>query len=105
MIRSEAIQNIGGADTGCWNGYEDVDLCLALDAKDWRIVYGPESVLMDHESASGAERITNWEANVELHETRCAGMVTPGFAVGEDDEAGPRPAGIHARATSGAAGI
>ena len=54
MIRSEAFQDVGGFDEGYWNGYEDVDLCLALGAKGWRIVYEPASVLMHHESASRA---------------------------------------------------
>jgi GT2 family glycosyltransferase len=104
MIRSEAFQDVGGFDEGYWNGYEDVDLCLALGAKGWRIVYEPGSVLMHHESASGAERFTKWEANVERLETRWAGKVTPDFIVGDDGEARPHPAGIHARAMSGAAG-
>jgi GT2 family glycosyltransferase len=70
MIRSEAFQDVGGFDEGYWNGYEDVDLCLAMGAKGWRIVYKPASVLMHHESASGAERFAKWEANVERLETR-----------------------------------
>jgi GT2 family glycosyltransferase len=46
----------GGFDEGYFNGYEDVDLCLTLRERGWRVVYQPASTVIHHESASGPAR-------------------------------------------------
>lgn len=56
---------IGGFDTGFWNGYEDVDLCIRFRECGWRVVYEPASVVMHHESATGPERWTKVRQNVQ----------------------------------------
>lgn len=96
VFRRAAFDEAGGFDEGYWNGYEDVDLCLQLGVNGWRIVYEPASVVTHHESASGPERFSKWDENVERLIDRWAGRVTPDFIV-DGDDAWPHPDGIHAR--------
>ena len=58
-ISRQLFTDLGGFDTGYWNGYEDVDLCLASIAKGFRNVYDPLATVTHLESQSGAER---WSA-------------------------------------------
>lgn len=67
MVRRDAFEAVGGFDEGYWNGYEDVDLCLRLQAHGL-LVYEPTSVLTHHESKSGPQRFAKVLQNVErLH--------------------------------------
>lgn len=102
LIRRQAFDQVGGFDEAYWNGYEDVDLCLALGAAGWRIVYEPASVLIHHESASGAERFSKWEANVDRLQAKWAGKATPDYVVDEGGQARPHPAGVHSQAVAAA---
>ena len=58
-IRRSAFEAAGGFDEVFWNGYEDVDLCLAIRAARHRVAYVAESTVRHHESVSGPER---WRA-------------------------------------------
>ena len=100
LIRGEAFWEVGGFDTAYWNGYEDVDLCLALGMAGWRLVYEPASVVMHHESASGPERFSKLDQNVERLQNKWAGKLIPDFVV-VGDEAVPHPGGLHARTIAG----
>lgn len=51
-VRADAFFEVGGFDRGYWNGYEDIDLCLALREQGGRLMYEPSAVVMHHESAS-----------------------------------------------------
>lgn len=51
-IRAEVFNEVGGFDTGFWNGYEDVDLCLKLREAGYRIVCTPHSQVVHYESQS-----------------------------------------------------
>jgi GT2 family glycosyltransferase len=69
LVRRRAFDDAGGFDEGYWNGYEDVDFCLALGERGWLCVYEPQSVLVHHESQSGPERFRKAGDNVRrLHE-------------------------------------
>ena len=96
MVRRDAFVAAGGFDEGYWNGYEDVDLCLTLRSRGWRIVYQSESVLIHHESASGPERFRREDDNVRRLQERWAGKTVPDFFA-RGDQAWPNPAGVHAR--------
>jgi GT2 family glycosyltransferase len=61
-ISRQLFTDLGGFDTGYWNGYEDVDLCLASIAKGFRNVYDPHATVTHLESQSGSER---WSAVAE----------------------------------------
>lgn len=63
-IRTELFWELGGFDTGYWNGYEDVDLCLASIQKGFRNVYDPTATVTHLESQSGPERWTAVTENI-----------------------------------------
>ena len=63
-ITKHAFWHAQGFDEGYWNGYEDVDLCLKLRAKGYRIRYVPESRVVHLESESGPARWTAVRQNV-----------------------------------------
>lgn len=57
LLTPRAIfERAGGLDEAYWNGYEDVDYCLALRERGLRIVYEPSACLTHFESKSGPER-------------------------------------------------
>lgn len=64
-IRKELFEELGGFDTGFWNGYEDVDLCLAATAAGYSNIYDPLAKVTHLESQSGPERWTAVAANVD----------------------------------------
>ncbi len=74
MVRREAFEAVGGFDEGYWNGYEDIDLCLKLQAHGL-LVYEPTSVLTHHESKSGPQRFAKAMQNVERLHDRWLGHV------------------------------
>lgn len=65
---------IGGFDEGYWNGYEDVDLCLALREEGWRVLFEPDSVVMHRESASGPARWLRVTENIARLQVKWAGV-------------------------------
>ena len=64
-IRKGLFEELGGFDTGFWNGYEDVDLCLAATAAGYSNIYDPLAKVTHLESQSGPERWTAVSANVD----------------------------------------
>jgi GT2 family glycosyltransferase len=52
MIRRRVFEEVGGFDTRFKVAYNDVDLCLRLRERGYRIVYTPFAVLYHHESAT-----------------------------------------------------
>ncbi len=52
MIRRDLFETVGGFDEGYVNGVEDVDLCLRVRDRGFRVRYVPESVLEHHEGTS-----------------------------------------------------
>ncbi|MEZ5264894.1 MAG: glycosyltransferase [Acidimicrobiales bacterium] len=82
-LRLATFDAVGGFDEGYWNGCEDVDLCLALAAADYRVVYEPSAVLVHHESASGAERWTKVNDNLRRLARKWAGRVRPDLLITE----------------------
>lgn len=80
-MRRATFEQVGGFDEGYWNGCEDVELCLAVGAAGYRIVYEPASVLLHHESASGAERWTKLNENLRRLTERWAHRARPDIIV------------------------
>lgn len=64
-IRRDVFVELGGFDTGFWNGYEDVDLCLAATAAGYSNIYDPVAKVTHLESQSGPERWTAVATNIE----------------------------------------
>jgi GT2 family glycosyltransferase len=90
-VRRSAFAAVGGFDEGYWNGYEDIDLCLAFREAGWRVVYEPKSCLIHHESMSGPERFKGASNNMARLHARWLGKVVPDVLVTEDGAAVPHP--------------
>lgn len=73
-VRRRVFEDIGGFCEEYWNGYEDMDLCLAVRHKGYRVVYEPASVLIHHESVSGFERHRCDDSNYKLFNSRWDGV-------------------------------
>ena len=53
LVDRAAYEAVGGMDAEAFAvAFNDVDLCLRLGSRGWRIVFCPEAVLVHHESAS-----------------------------------------------------
>lgn len=63
-VRSSTFAQLGGFDEGYWNGYEDVDLCLAAAGHGVHVRYNPAVTITHVESASGPERWTAVAENI-----------------------------------------
>ena len=61
MVRRRAWDEVGGFDPGYHPAYyEDVDLCLALRAKGYDVLFEPRSRVWHHESASSDQRFKSY---------------------------------------------
>ncbi|MCC2643005.1 MAG: protein of unknown function, putative Glycosyl transferase [Nitrospira sp.] len=56
LVRREVFELVGGFDEGYRNGFEDVDLCLKIRERNWKIVYQPESLLYHLESRTAGRK-------------------------------------------------
>lgn len=63
-VEAGAFHAVGGFDEGYVNGYEDVDLCLALREQGGLVIAEPTAVVMHHVSASGPERFAHAQENI-----------------------------------------
>jgi len=52
LVRREVFDQVEQFDEGFKNGFEDVDLCLKIRERGWRIIYRPDSVVYHLESQS-----------------------------------------------------
>lgn len=86
-----AFEQVGGFDTGYWNGLEDVDLCLALWAAGRTVLYEPRSTAIHHESVSGPERFARVDDNVRRFTERWRGRVRPVGVINLDGSVTPLP--------------
>jgi GT2 family glycosyltransferase len=64
MIRRDVFNALGMFDTGFYNGYDDVDLCLVVREAGYTIRYVAESLVVHHESATGPERWVKFSDNI-----------------------------------------
>ena len=64
-VSASAFAEVGGFDDAYQNGYEDVDLCLALAETGGLVIYEPSALVMHHVSASGPERFAHVNENVQ----------------------------------------
>jgi GT2 family glycosyltransferase/tetratricopeptide (TPR) repeat protein len=59
LIRREVFEELGAFDEEFRNGWEDLDLCMRMRSRGWKIVYQPASVLYHLESQSPGRKKFN----------------------------------------------
>jgi GT2 family glycosyltransferase len=91
LVRREAFERVGRFEEGYWNGYEDVDLCLALENDGWDLVYRPESVVVHYEAPGDEERHARTRENLELLNERWFDATLPDYYVDIDGTHVPAP--------------
>jgi GT2 family glycosyltransferase len=84
LVPKRVFNEVGGFDEKFWNGYEDVDLCLKIGEKGYKIIYQPRSELIHFESQSGPERFTKVTENTKLLHQRWLGKIQPDYVVQKD---------------------
>jgi GT2 family glycosyltransferase/Flp pilus assembly protein TadD len=84
LVRSSAFFQAEGFDENYWNGYEDIDLCFKLGKLGYKLVYVPESIVVHHESKSGAERFAKAAGNIELLHGKWLGRIIPDLTIKSD---------------------
>lgn len=68
-IPKSVFFEVGGFDEEYINGMEDVDLCLKIKQKGYKIIYQPKSVVIHHESVSPG-RFNHSQHNADLYMSR-----------------------------------
>ncbi|MEK6671671.1 MAG: glycosyltransferase [Nitrospirota bacterium] len=68
LVRREVFEQVGRFDEGFKNGFEDVDLCLKIRERGWRIVYRPDSVVYHLESQTPGRKIHDTDNGRRLRE-------------------------------------
>ena len=91
LVRKEAFDEVGGFDERFPVAYNDVDFCLRLRERGWRIVFTPDAILTHVESASfgshGKGRTAAYQADVDemrrrwLHRLRTDPAHNPNLAL------------------------
>ncbi|WP_301074421.1 glycosyltransferase family 2 protein, partial [uncultured Desulfovibrio sp.] len=76
MLPARLFQEAGGFHEGYLNGYEDMDLCLALTAAGHRLALAPASRIIHHTSATPG-RFVHDTANGRLLMRRQGGRLRP----------------------------
>ena len=68
LIRRQVFAQVGGFDEGYRNGFEDVDLCLKVREKNWKIVYQPHSTVIHLESRTPGRKTHEEENTTRFRE-------------------------------------
>ncbi|MBK1875424.1 glycosyltransferase family 2 protein [Pelagicoccus mobilis] len=75
-IRKETFAEIGGFDTSYRNGCEDVDLCMKLKSRGYRIYVALDSVIRHHISVSPGRNLHN-DNNTKIFRERWSAFAKP----------------------------
>jgi len=78
LVRREVFFELGGFDEAFVNSYEDVDFCLRVRERGYRIVYAPGSVVTHYESKTPGRHLHDDE-NFRLLNGRWAGRIVPDY--------------------------
>ena len=65
MVRREALEAVGGMDERYFLYAEDIDFCMSVGERGWRVVYYPKAVVTHQKGASS--RQARLAANREFH--------------------------------------
>jgi|GEM_PF-1146001 len=61
MVRKEVFEEVGGFDPALPDNYNDIDFCLKIRARGYRIICTPHAELYHYESASRIPLVAPWE--------------------------------------------
>jgi len=75
-IPKKVFFEVGGFDEAYINGLEDVDLCLKIKEKGYRIFYQPKSVVVHHESVSPG-RFNHSKHNADIFMSKWKNKIKP----------------------------
>lgn len=78
LISRELFFQVDGFDENYITGCEDIDLCLKVKQKGYRVVYCPKSVLYHYESVSEG-RFAHAHRNMLYFTQKWAGKIKPGI--------------------------
>lgn len=83
MVKREAFEAVGGFEERLAVAFNDVDLCLKMGEKGYRIVYDPYAELYHYESKTrGAEdtrrKVRRFQREIEYMRTRWIGILKDG---------------------------
>jgi len=76
LLERAKFEAVGGLDEeGFAVAFNDVDLCLKLQAAGWRNIYEPRAVMVHHESKSRPkdhrpDQVARWRAELDLLQSR-----------------------------------
>jgi glycosyltransferase involved in cell wall biosynthesis/GT2 family glycosyltransferase/Flp pilus assembly protein TadD len=76
LVSASVFAEFDGFDEGYHNGFEDVDFCLRLQQKGYRVVYDPKSVVVHREEASDGRKDHDRE-NLERFMNTWSNVIAP----------------------------
>jgi glycosyltransferase involved in cell wall biosynthesis/GT2 family glycosyltransferase len=78
LMPAQLFHEFGGFDEGYRNGFEDIDLCMRIRARQYRVIYCPQSTVIHHEEASEGRKahdaenlnrfLNRWQAAIQPDE-------------------------------------
>jgi hypothetical protein len=78
LVRRDVFVGLGGFDEAFFNGCEDVDFCLRIRERGYRVVFTPRSVLTHYVSKTRG-RFSNDSENCRLLNERWGARVAPDY--------------------------
>jgi GT2 family glycosyltransferase len=79
LVREDAFREVGGFDEAILVGFGDVDLCLRVGAKGYRILFCPHAELLHHESSTrGTSAIDPHPADSALYRFKWRDLLRAG---------------------------
>jgi GT2 family glycosyltransferase len=79
LVRRALFEKAGPLDEHYFNGYEDVDLCLAIGKLGYQLVYQPASRVIHHEFGSGWTRFVKGSQNLQRFLEKWGKTLVPDF--------------------------
>ncbi len=76
LVKREAFFEVDSFDEQFMNGFEDLDLCLKMGSKGWKLLYQPQSVVYHLESKTPGRHARERE-NAELLAARWMNRIIP----------------------------
>jgi GT2 family glycosyltransferase len=87
LIRRQAFLEAGGFDRDYETSYGELDLCLKLAAKGWKLAYQPESLAIYYPTAADPEAAAKEARDHQRFTKRWQGRVQPDVTVHKDGTA------------------